>query len=174
MAKTTKKPTPAANKAYPSRRAVRYQQKQAKTRNRVIIVAGALLLAVAIALVIVVASGGDDGPTTTAPYDGTTVEVVLGDYVIQGNLTAPAGKVRLHAINQGGINHNVGVRRGPISGDLRPGGSFTLDLGTLVPGSYELYCDLPDHVAKGMVANLIVTDPAAAAPSTTVTPVPTT
>lgn len=153
---------------------MRYQQKQAKTRNRVILAISAVLILAAVVLIVVVAGGGDDGTATTAPYSGTTVEVVLGDYVIQGNLTAPAGKVRLHAVNQGGIIHNVGVRRGPISGDMKTGGSFTLDLGTLVPGSYELYCDIAGHVAKGMVANLIITDPAAGAATTTVAAVATT
>ena len=167
-----KKATAPGSKSYPSRRAVRYQQKQAQARNRIIIAVSAVLLLIAIALVIVVASGGSDETATTGPFDGSTVDVVLGDYVIQGNLTAPAGHVRLHAVNQGGIIHNVGVRRGPISGDLRPGGTFTLDLGTLVPGTYELYCDIPDHVAKGMVANLVITDPATS--PTTVAAVPTT
>lgn len=90
-------------------------------------------------------------------FDGSTVEAVLGDYFIKGNLTAPAGEVSIHAVNQGATIHNVGVRRGPISGDIRPGGDFTLNLGVLVPGTYELYCDLPQHIAKGMVANLVIT-----------------
>lgn len=95
--------------------------------------------------------------TKTLPFGGTTLQLVLGDYVIQGDLTAPAGEVRLQAVNQGGIVHNVGVRGVAISGDMRPGRSFTLDVGTLAPGTYKLYCDISDHVAKGMVADLVVT-----------------
>ena len=53
--------------------------------------------------------------------------------------------------------HNVGIRRGPISGDMQPGGSFTIELGVLAAGTYELYCDIPDHVEQGMVANLVIT-----------------
>jgi hypothetical protein len=83
--------------------------------------------------------------------------VVLGDYVILGNLTALAGRVRLQAMNQGGIIHNVGIRGGPISGDMRPGKGFTIDLGQLAPGTYELYCDIVGHVERGMVANLVIT-----------------
>jgi plastocyanin len=77
--------------------------------------------------------------------------------VIQGDLTAPAGNVRLQAINQGGIVHNLGIRGGPISGDMQPGKGFTLDVGSLAAGTYQLYCDIPGHVEKGMVANLVIT-----------------
>ena len=85
------------------------------------------------------------------------MKVVLGDYLIAGDLTAPAGNVRLEAVNQGGIIHNVGVRRGPISGSMQPGGAFTIDLGSLAPGTYQLYCDIVDHVEQGMVADLVIT-----------------
>jgi hypothetical protein len=109
------------------------------------------------ALIIATSSGGDASTATTVPFVGTTLNIVLGDYVIQGDLTAPAGRVRLQAVNQGGIVHNVGIRGVAISGDMQPGGSFTLDAGTLAPGTYKLYCDIPDHVAKGMVADLVIT-----------------
>ena len=75
--------------------------------------------------------------------------------------------MRLQATNQGGIVHNVGVRNGPISANIQPGKSATLVLGTLIPGTYQLYCDITGHVEKGMVANLVVTAPGA---STTVAP----
>lgn len=117
----------------------------------------ALLLVAGVVLVVSVAGGGGATPATTTPFVGSTVDVVLGDYSIAGNLTVPAGNVRLQAVNRGGIIHNVGIRGGPISGDLRPGGAFTIVLGSLVPGTYQLYCDIPDHVRLGMVANLVVT-----------------
>ncbi len=107
--------------------------------------------------IAILSSSGSDTSATTVPYVGTTLNLVLGDYVIQGDLTAPAGNVRLHAVNQGGIVHNVGIRGVAISGDMQPGGSFTLDVGSLAPGTYQLYCDIPDHVAKGMVADLVIT-----------------
>jgi uncharacterized cupredoxin-like copper-binding protein len=116
-----------------------------------------LLLVAGVVLVVSVAGGGSATPATTVPFVGSTVDVVLGDYSIAGNLTVPAGNVRLQAVNHGGIIHNVGIRGGPISGDMRPGGAFTIGLGSLVPGTYQLYCDIPDHVRLGMVANLVVT-----------------
>ena len=67
--------------------------------------------------------------------------------------------MRLQATNIGRDRHNVGVRGGPISGDLLPGASLTLDLGQMAPGTYELYCDLPKHVESGMTATLTITEP---------------
>jgi uncharacterized cupredoxin-like copper-binding protein len=83
--------------------------------------------------------------------------MILGDYLIAGDLTAPAGNIRIEAMNQGGIVHNVGIRRGPISGDMQPGKGFTVELGSLAPGTYQLYCDIVGHVEQGMVADLVVT-----------------
>jgi manganese oxidase len=136
---------------------LRYQQRQDRKRNRIIAIVAAVVVVAAGALIIATTGGGGDAPTATAPFAGTTLNVVLGDYVIQGDLAAPAGEVRLQAVNQGGIVHNVGVRRGPISGDMQPGRGYTLDLGSLAPGTYQLYCDIPDHVAQGMVADLTIT-----------------
>jgi uncharacterized cupredoxin-like copper-binding protein len=141
----------------PSRRAQRVHQRRVRTRRRILTAISALILVAGIAFVIGVSGGKGGAPAPTAPFAGSTLNVVLGDYSITGQLTAPAGNVRLQAINQGGIIHNVGIRRGPISGDIRPGKSFTIGLGALAPGTYQLYCDLPGHVALGMVADLVIT-----------------
>jgi manganese oxidase len=157
MGTATKKPDPSRASVYPSRRAQRYEQRKARTRNRIIAVFSAVFLVAGVVLIVTIAGGGDETTSTTAPFVGSTLNVVLGDYVILGDLTAPAGNVRLQAVNQGGINHNVGIRRGPISGDIQPGRSFTIGLGSLAAGTYELYCDLPDHVEQGMIADLVIT-----------------
>jgi plastocyanin len=139
-----------------SRRAQRYEERKARARRRVLVVIGAVVLVATVVVVVVSSASNDSAPPTTI-YAGSTVDVTLGDYVILGNLTAPAGRVRLQAMNQGGIIHNVGIRGGPISGDMRPGKGFTIDLGQLAPGTYELYCDIVGHVERGMVANLVIT-----------------
>ncbi|MGZ4700749.1 MAG: cupredoxin domain-containing protein [Ilumatobacteraceae bacterium] len=147
-----------------SRRARRYLQRRAQIRNRVIGAIGAAVVVVAIVVVVVVTGGGDDKPVPP-PFVGSTLNLVLGEYFIRGDLTAPAGEVRLHAFNQGGITHNVGIRGGRISSEIQPGRDTTVDIGNLAPGEYELYCDVPDHAQHGMVAKLIIS---AAAPTTTV------
>ena len=152
-----------------SRRAQRYLERKARTRNRVIAAIGAVLLVAAVVIVVVLSRGGTDG-SKPAPFVGSTVDVTLGEYVIRGDLTAPAGEVRLRAFNQGGINHNVGVRGGHISNDLHPGAETTVDIGNLVPGTYQLYCDIADHAQRGMVANLVITGPAASTTTNGVSP----
>ncbi|MEP7202193.1 MAG: sulfocyanin-like copper-binding protein [Ilumatobacteraceae bacterium] len=125
-------------------------------RRRIIVVISAVLLAATVTVIVVISSGGGATETTT-PFAGSTLNVVLGDYLIAGDLTAPAGPVRLEAVNNGGLEHNVGIRRGPISGTMQPGGAFTTDLGYLAPGTYQLYCDIVGHVEQGMVADLVIT-----------------
>ncbi len=47
---------------------------------------------------------------------------------------------------------------GSDSNEVRPGGLIDLDLGELAPGTYEFYCDIADHVSRGMVAEFTVVD----------------
>lgn len=139
-----------------SRRTQRVQQRKARARHKIIAVVVGVLLAVTVG-VIVVLSGSGSGTTTTTSFDGTTLQLTLGDYSIAGNLTVPSGHVRIEAFNAGGLIHNVGIRGGPISADIKRGASRTIDLGVLAPGTYQLYCDIAGHVDHGMVADLVVT-----------------
>ena len=154
---TKERVKPSHSATAPSRRAQRYQAQRRRVRHRIVGAISAALLVATVTVVYGVASGGGDATETPTPYTGTTLKVILGDYLIDGDLTAPAGNVRLEAVNQGGIIHNVGVRRGPISGSIKPGGAFTIELGSLAPGTYQLYCDIVDHVEQGMVADLVIT-----------------
>src|SRR3954452_12071789 len=99
----------AQDRAYPSRRELRYRERRNKTRNRWVVVISAVFVVGIGTAIAAMSSGSSQATTTTAPFNGTTVNVVLGDYVIQGDLTAPAGNMRLQAINQGGLVHNVGI-----------------------------------------------------------------
>jgi uncharacterized cupredoxin-like copper-binding protein len=143
-----------------SRRAQRSRQKQVRARNRLLAMVGGVAVVLAVVLVIVLRD-----PAPAAPvYAGTTLDLQLGDYFITGAtvpVTAPAGPVRIHAVNVGGLPHNVGVRRVRISGEITRNEELTLDLGTLTPGTYEMYCDIPGHVEAGMVAPLVITEASA-------------
>lgn len=129
--------------------------------TRIALVAATLGAAAAIITVIVVS--GSDSEKPAAPAD---ISLQLGDYFIRGDLQVEAGDIELEAVNVGVQPHNVGIRGGPITTNIEAGGSSRIDLGELSPGDYELYCDIGDHVARGMVATLHVTAPAAT--STTV------
>jgi hypothetical protein len=136
-------------------------------RVRTIALASSIIAALLIALVVVLATrGGDDGSAA----DGTVLEVDLGDYFIGGELTAPAGRVQLHATNIGVEPHDVGMAAvGPgampkITSTLFKGQDATLDLGELPAGTYQLFCDVSDHIARGMVATLTITEPVPTTP----------
>ncbi len=97
-------------------------------------------------------SGGSDTQATS-----TTVEVSLTEFAIKGDLTAPAGDVKLHVTNDGTVAHNLGVRGGKITPDIAPGSSTTVDLGKVTTGEIELYCAVAGHADSGMEAVLTVT-----------------
>ena len=97
----------------------------------------------------------------------TQLNVTLTEFAIDGELTAPAGRVLLAISNEGSLDHNVAVRGTNMRSQmLGAGGSTVLDLGELAPGTYELWCEVAGHDASGMNADLVITasgDTAAAA-----------
>jgi uncharacterized cupredoxin-like copper-binding protein len=137
----------------PSRREQRYLQAKARRRRQIVAGLGAVVVAVVVVVVIVIASGGGGESTVVA-------RLTLDDYTITGDLEVPAGgEIELVALNAGEVPHNVGLRGGRIGRDLPPGEQGSVNIGELVPGTYELYCDIAGHVELGMVATLTVTDP---------------
>ncbi len=100
------------------------------------------------------AAGGGGGGTAS-----TTLNVQLTEFAINGDLTAPAGRVQVHVTNSGSIEHNLALVDPPVSGgNLMAGGSETLDLGVLAPGTYRLICEIAGHEASGMSTDLVITD----------------
>jgi len=99
---------------------------------------------------------GDDGGSGTA--EASTLEVAVREFVIDGQLTAPAGDVTLNITNNGAAEHNIVTSElGLRSPDVGSGGVTQLGLGTLTPGTYELFCDIAGHREAGMETTLTVT-----------------
>jgi len=74
--------------------------------------------------------------------------------------TVPAGKVIFDFVNHGQDEHNLNVAPGeePTVGSLANApakGVEQLQL-QLRPGTYTLFCSLPEHEKKGMKATLVV------------------
>lgn len=101
-----------------------------------------------------VLSGGGDSEDSSGKID-----VDMFEFGFDGELTAPAGEIRMSVRNSGQLNHNIGIRGGRISPEVLPGGRINFDLGDLGPGTYELFCDILGHAAAGMVAPLVITEP---------------
>lgn len=115
-------------------------------------VAGVL---VAIATVIAVINSPATG--SAAPEAPFTAVISLKEFSITGDLQVPAGPVVLDVSNDGSGVHNLVLRSsGRATDDLQPGERDVLDLGTLAPGTFEVYCSIPGHEAAGMVATITV------------------
>ena len=129
--------------------------------STIVIVIVAIIGAVAIAAVV-----SDEGGAAGAPAT-SQLNVTLTEFAIEGDLAAPAGRVILNISNEGSIDHNAAVRELGLSGAMLPGGgSTTLDLGVLEPGTYTLFCEVVGHETAGMVADLVITDDGTAAAAT--------
>ncbi|MBC8363645.1 MAG: multicopper oxidase domain-containing protein [Actinobacteria bacterium] len=105
------------------------------------------------------AVSGEIEATPVVEVEGAHVATLtLTEFAIGGDLTVPAGQVVLSLVNKGAIDHNVRFDGDTISPDIAAGGSATLDLGNLEPGTYELLCEIAGHKEAGMVTTLTVVD----------------
>ena len=111
-------------------------------------------------------SGGAGGTATT-------VEVTLGEMYVRPSVeSVPAGEVTFVARNVGKVEHELMVEPKPLKFDS-PGqptedaamgmieemgpmahGRMTLDM---MPGEYELFCNVPGHYASGQTVDFTVT-----------------
>jgi plastocyanin len=101
-------------------------------------------------------------PTTPAPtHVEVTAEDSEGFRFVLSRSSVPAGKTIIEFVNHGQDEHNLNAvepTEGSVAGSLPNTASnahlsLTVDLH---PGSYTLFCSLPDHEAKGMKATLVV------------------
>ncbi len=110
--------------------------------------------------------GGTPAPETpSGPTPPTHVQVTAQDtegfrYVLS-RTTVPAGEVIIEFVNHGQDEHNLhalepgeGAEAGSLPNTV-PGAHPQLKL-YVRPGSYTLFCSLPEHEAKGMKATLVV------------------
>jgi manganese oxidase len=96
------------------------------------------------------AAGAEAGGAVTANID-------LSEWAITGDLEVAPGELTITITNTGTMVHNLVFENGPRSPDLNAGDTMTLDVGSLEPGTYVIYCDIAGHRAAGMEARLVVT-----------------
>jgi plastocyanin len=130
--------------------------------------AGARVLTAAVAALLLGACGGTSTPSTTtaastpsaAAPAGTSVGVVETEFSItldKPSLTA--GNYTFNIQNKGKFPHNL-IIEGPgldkkKSATVQGGGSGTLSV-ALQAGSYEMWCGVDSHKAKGMDMKITV------------------
>jgi nitrite reductase (NO-forming) len=119
---------------------------------------------------------GGAGATGAAPAAETplpaTVNVNLADFSFRPSEIRVAEGGTLNVTNIGAVPHNLKVDGTTfVSKMLEGGGTDTMELTGLAPGTYEILCDVPGHAAAGMTGTLHVgsvagkAEAAAAAPA---------
>lgn len=107
--------------------------------------------------VVAVTAGGSSGSGDSAA--AAPVDVALTEFAIApAAIVVPVGG-SLNVTNNGTMAHNVTVLDTALkTPDIDPGGSAPLDVSSLKPGEYELFCAITGHKDSGMTATLTVTD----------------
>jgi FtsP/CotA-like multicopper oxidase with cupredoxin domain len=113
---------------------------------------------VGIIAIAVSASRDSDSGGTVAATTAPAVDVMLMDFSISPSpITVGAGG-SLEVLNHGNTAHNLSVQGQSLAtSDLQPGSSERLDLSSLPPGDYEVFCKIPGHADAGMTAPMKVT-----------------
>ncbi|MBX3285770.1 MAG: multicopper oxidase domain-containing protein [Actinobacteria bacterium] len=116
----------------------------------------ALLVA---AIVAVTNDGGGGGGSDGGAVASGPVSVTLTEFSISpATINVPKGG-SLAIQNDGKIVHNFQVTGTDVkSKDIDGGSSETIDVSSLAPGSYEVFCAIPGHKDSGMTATLVVSD----------------
>jgi nitrite reductase (NO-forming) len=119
---------------------------------------------------------------TAAPAAGhtapTTATVHLSEFKIEPKDVTVAQGATLQVVNAGTMPHNLAVKGTSLTTkNIAVGGTDSLPLAGLAPGTYTIHCTIPGHEQAGMVATLHVAGDATAAavpaahPGTTAVPV---
>jgi FtsP/CotA-like multicopper oxidase with cupredoxin domain len=124
--------------------------------DKLLILVGIMGAAFAVLAVIVAVRQGSEPVEEAAGTTQQVAEVSLHEFSIGGDLTIEEGTVAIDVTNHGSMIHNLAVDGGPSTPDLQPGESARLDLGSLSPGTYTIFCSIAGHREAGMEARLVV------------------
>jgi manganese oxidase len=136
-------------------------------------IATGVVAAIAVVLsagALIVASGAANGaapsPATdlaVAPAAATSAAVELTEFAIAPASIEVAAGGELTVDNAGATEHDLAIRDAGLGTPMiGAGGSETLVLSDLAPGTYEVYCTVPGHDSAGMVAALSIVGDGAA------------
>jgi FtsP/CotA-like multicopper oxidase with cupredoxin domain len=115
------------------------------------LVALTLFAVAALIVAVVVAKGGSGGAAATAP----ATKVTLSEFTINPDMVYATTGGGLDVTNTGNVAHDLAVDGAPVATTMiDPGKTAHLDLSSLQPGTYTLYCQVAGHAASGMKAML--------------------
>ncbi len=94
-------------------------------------------------------------PTPPPAYPSRS-RVVLDEWTVQSSyIVMKAGPLEFNVDNVGEDDHNLSIKGRDDTVAVPPGESAQLNV-TLDPGTYTLYCSLPEHEGRGMRTTLTV------------------
>lgn len=100
-------------------------------------------------------STSDDAKSLASASRG--VPVTLKEFSIDPSVISVDTGGSLTVKNAGTVTHNLAVKNTALkTPDIKPGGTESLDVSSLKPGMYTLYCQIPGHESAGMTAMLHV------------------
>ncbi len=103
--------------------------------------------------------GGGAGAVSAEP-----VEADLSEFAIDLSTASISSPGTITVRNNGTMVHNIAVRdTALVSPDVEAGETAELDIGSLEPGTYEIFCTIPGHTESGMSAQLTIGDEGSAA-----------
>lgn len=98
-----------------------------------------------------------------AAADRPAISATLSEFAIALSTSQIGVGGSIEVTNSGTMEHNLGIEGTDLLTENIPaGGSASLDLSELEPGTYTVYCEIPGHAGSGMTATLVVGDDAAA------------
>lgn len=111
-------------------------------------------------IMALVAFATDEGELTSsggAAGGATSASVVLSEFALTPAAVQVGAGGSIEVTNEGSQVHNLGVvDTDLVTPDLANGESATLDVSSLSPGEYELYCEIAGHAQAGMTGTLTV------------------
>jgi uncharacterized cupredoxin-like copper-binding protein len=124
----------------------------------IILALGAFALAFGALFIAGDSNAGSASNDAAVGAAANVVKITLADLKITPNMPEiPAGPTVLEITNSGSQVHNLSVTElNKDSGDIQPGATVKLDLGTLKEGTYDMACTIPGHAAAGMTGMIHV------------------
>lgn len=131
--------------------------------NQTLLVRFSVAASIFAVLVAALSFAGDKGSADSGAGVAAPVAIALTEFALTpSSISVPVGG-SLAVSNNGTMAHNVAVLDSAVrSPDLAAGSTETLDLSSLEPGKYEIFCAIPGHKDSGMTGTLIITDGGAA------------
>jgi FtsP/CotA-like multicopper oxidase with cupredoxin domain len=125
----------------------------------------AIAISVFALLMVAVVAANKSSSSEAGGGGGTaTVAISLSEFKLSPSaITVPQGG-QIEVSNTGTVAHNLAITDTALkTADIDPGGKATLDVSSLAPGTYEIFCAIPGHKDSGMVGQLTVVEAGAAA-----------